>query len=322
MQTIHWFKEKLFDTSEQNFDDRAIAIFHLQREKNPVYKAYISHLNIQSDKVAKLEQIPFMPIGFFKKHEIKTGDWQPQTIFKSSGTMQSGRSNHFIEDLEFYWHASRHIINDMLPEVTNRRIFGLLPNYLEQGNSSLVNMVDRFIQSGDPESGFFLKKTSKLYELLKTGKPTILFGVTYALLDFLEEFGPISTSDLIIIETGGMKGRKKELTREAYVNILKEGFIHARIVSEYGMTELMSQAYNVQGLYKFPKWAKVMIRDINDPFFVSKQGKGAANIIDLANVHSCSFIATDDLGEVHENGEFSILGRLDNSDIRGCSLLI
>ena len=254
------------------------------------------------------------------------GERIPDRYFESSGTAGQSVSRHYIQDIHLYEQSFLHGFERQFGNPEKYCFLGLLPSYLEREYSSLIYMVNHLMKrSGHTGNGFYLNNHSELYEQLrdleKTGDNVILFGTTFALLDFSEKYS-LPLANTIIIETGGMKGRKKEMLREELVQNLKKSFAEAAIHSEYGMTELFSQAYaGESGIYRCPPWMRVLVRDEDDPLSVSASGKGALNIIDLANVHSCSFIATDDVGEVFEDGSFKVLGRIDNSDIRGCSLL-
>ena len=318
---------KVFSVGSRDFEAVALQIFRRQAADNPVYKAYLQALDIQPSSVNTVDKIPFLPVSFFKTHEVKTGEFEPQAIFESSGTTGSVNSRHFIKDLSLYEKGFTRGFELNYGPVTDWCIIGLLPSYLERKNSSLVNMVDRLIQlSEHPQSGFYLdeyeKLTGVLQELEKRKQSTLLIGVTFALLDLAERF-PVSLRNTIVMETGGMKGRREEMIRAEVHAILKKLFGVPVIHSEYGMTELLSQAYSKEnGIFYCPPWMRVMIRDEEDPLQVKSSGSGAINIIDLANIHSCSFIATDDVGKLNADGNFEVLGRLDGSDLRGCSLMI
>ena len=311
--------------NEKAFRQIALTVFRHQYFHNPVYGSYCNAIGRTPDNVSVLEEIPFLPIAFFKSHLVKTGAFDPVAVFKSSGTTGAATSRHYISDMSLYEKSFFTCFEKFYGKPEEYCILGLLPSYLEQGSSSLVYMVDGLIRkSGHPQSGFYLYEYRQLSETLqqleRKGQKAILFGVTYALLDFAEAHAmPLQTTT--IIETGGMKGRKKELTKEALYEQLKSAFSLAEINSEYGMTELLSQAYAVDGLYRCPPWMKVFLRDETDPFQLGGY-TGAINVIDLANLHSCSFIATEDLGKLRPDGSFEVLGRMDNTDIRGCSQLI
>lgn len=309
--------------SDEEFKNVALQIYEYQRKSNPVYSEFVDLLKWPEPK--GLSEIPFLPIEFFKtKKVVSTGD--PVMLrFKSSGT-GGDRSSHYISDPALYHQSFSISYRQFIGEPEDQIILALLPNYLEQGDSSLVYMVEQLIrQSKNEHSGFVLNEFSELFarydKALKSGKQVVIFGVSYALLDLSESERDLNKA--IIIETGGMKGRRKELTKAELHSILSEKLKPNRIFSEYGMTELLSQAYCSEDLiFKSPAWMKVLIRDVNDPFSYLENGKtGGINIIDLANMHSCSFIATQDLGKITNSG-FEIVGRFDNSEIRGCNLLV
>ena len=268
----------------------------------------------------------FLPISFFKSELVVTTEFEPQTIFESSGTTQSINSKHLVKDIEIYKDSFLKAFKLFYGDIEEWCVIGLLPSYLERNNSSLIVMVDELIRvSVHPESGFYLNNYNDLKDTLQkleaNRQKTLLIGVTFALLDFVEQF-PIKLEHTVIMETGGMKGRRKELTREEVHDIITKGLGVKKVHSEYGMTELLSQAYSVgDGRFVCPPWMKVIIRDEDDPLTIRSHGRGVLNIIDLANIYSCSFIATEDMGIVYEDGSFEVIGRLDNSDIRGCSLL-
>jgi len=279
-------------------------------------------------EISHYRDIPFLPIRFFKSHLVISGEYQPEITFSSSGTTGLSTSKHHIKDQNIYVESFKKAFEIFLGKPEEYIILAMLPSYLERDGSSLVFMLDALIKmSGQNKSGFFLHEYEALHALLmrlkSNGKKVILLGVSFALLDLAEQF-PIDFPDLIIIETGGMKGRRKELIREELHQILKKGFGVDKIYSEYGMTELLSQAYSKgEGLFTSPPWMKVLIRDTNDPFSILSSGKtGGINVIDLANIYSCSFIATQDLGKIHKDGRFEVLGRFDSSDIRGCNLMV
>ena len=311
---------------QKDFISFSEDLFQYQVEQNRVYYhfAYKTH-NINPD-FSEPNLFPFLPISFFKTHEVYCGVDTPSFYFESSGTGNQSVSKHFFRDLAIYKASFTHQFHLQYGSPTEWCIMGLLPSYLERSHSSLVYMVKELMNlSTNPSNGFYLHNHEELYQHLRTlqsgGQKTILFGTTFALLDFSEKYN-LPLSNTIIIETGGMKGRREELLREEVHDQLKKAFPQASIHSEYGMTELCSQAYAKEnGRFICPPWMKVLVRDEDDPFRITYTGKGALNIIDLANVYSCAFIATDDVGEVFEDGSFSVLGRMDNSDIRGCSLL-
>lgn len=321
--------QKLIDAifSIQNatdFERCAMEVYRFQRANVPVYKEFVDLLN--RPEPTTVAQIPFLPISFFKTHRILAEGKTPEVVFKSSGTTGMQRSQHFVAETALYERSFLPTFEQFVGKLSDTIIFALLPNYIEQGESSLVYMVDRLIQeTKDPLAGFYLEQANVLLEAIatgrKSGKRLILFGVSYALLDLAAM--QVDLSDVTIIETGGMKGRRKEMTKEELHAELKAGFSTDYISSEYGMSELLSQAYSDQaGLFETPPWMKVLLREVNDPFSQLASNKtGGVNVIDLANVYSCSFIETQDLGRM-ENGKFRLLGRFDHSDVRGCNLLV
>ncbi|GEN72482.1 acyltransferase [Chryseobacterium lathyri] len=289
-------------------------------------------LKINPDEVHSLEKIPFLPIEMFKNHQILDKNTSADLFFQSSGTTQMNLSKHFIADPAVYEESIYKSFEQFIGKPEDFIFLGLLPSYLEKQNSSLIYMVDYLMKkSAKPENGYFLYNHSELFQLLNTlkDKKVILFGVSFALLDFLDsvESQNLSVSgsqNLTIIETGGMKGRKEEMTKDELLRILQDGFKTEKIYSEYSMTELLSQAYSLgNNEYECPNWMKILVRNAEDPFSYEKEGRtGAINIIDLANIHSCCFIATQDLGKTLPEDKFQVLGRIDHSDIRGCSLLV
>lgn len=319
-------EEQVFSpTNEKEFLEIALSVFSAQFESNPVYAAFCNALRRTPASVSDLTEIPFLPISAFKTHDVCSGSFIPEAVFESSGTTGMQTSRHLVKDLNLYEKSFLTAFHQRYGAVADLCILGLLPSYLERGQSSLVYMVDQLVKrSGQAESGFYLYDHAKLAETLRhlesKGQKTILFGVSYALLDFAEQHS-ISLQHTVVVETGGMKGRRREMAKEEMYDTLRTAFSTSDIHAEYGMTELMSQAYAINGLYQSPPWMKVMLREETDPLSYT-QKTGAVNIIDLANLYSCSFIATDDRGRLHSDGGFEILGRLDHSDIRGCSQLI
>ncbi|MEM8999343.1 MAG: acyl transferase [Bacteroidota bacterium] len=314
-------------SSPQDFESLALRLFQFQYRHNKVYHSFCNHLNIDSISVKKHGDIPFLPISFFKSHRVTTTDENTPFIFESSGTTGSVTSKHFITDISLYEKSFLKGFEQFYGPVENTCILALLPSYLERQNSSLVYMANRLIKmSKHQNSGFYLTDLSALKDTLQhlESKKTksILIGVSFALLDFATQF-PMKLSHCILMETGGMKGRRKEMIREELHSILKNAFGLAKIHSEYGMTELLSQAYSKgDGLFKAPPWMKVCIRDTEDPLSWQAPGKtGGINIIDLTNAYSCPFIATQDLGKMHSDGKFEVLGRFDHADVRGCNLM-
>lgn len=304
-----------------------MQVFGHQYAANKVYRQWCDYLHIDTRALQTIKQIPFLPISFFKTATIISGNEQYDLFFESSGTTQTNKSRHYIKDVRVYIESFTKGFHLFYGDAKGWCIIGLLPSYLQQQHSSLVKMVDELIkQTGHNQSGFYLDEFEKLQAVLQQlenqQQKTLLIGVTYALLDFAEQI-PMPLSSTIIMETGGMKGRRMELTRNEVHDILKKQFRVPNIHSEYGMSELLSQAYSkADGRFYCPPWMKVLVRDEDDPLLVKEKGKGALNIIDLANFNSCSFIATDDVGEVFEDGSFTVAGRLDGSDIRGCSLMV
>jgi len=322
-------KNKIFSIrSDANFNDLAIEIFRFQYKNNPVYYNFVSGLKINPDQIDRYLQIPFLPIEFFKSQLVYSGNPNTLNYFSSSGTTGTTTSKHYYENVGIYEQSFTSAIKLFYGDISKYVILALLPSYLERKGSSLVYMVDSLIsQSKNKKSGFYLDDYStlakELGEMDARGEKVILIGVSFALLDLIENH-KFKLKNAIIMETGGMKGRRKELVREELHALLREGFSIQSIHSEYGMTELFSQAYSCEdGIFNAPPWMKVLTRDVNDPLELLGHNKtGGINIIDLANFYSCSFIATQDLGKTHSDGSFEILGRFDNSDIRGCNLLV
>jgi Acyl-protein synthetase, LuxE len=315
--------------SEAAFETLALDVFAFQYKYNAFYRRYCSLIGKELSAVAKLTDIPFLPIQFFKNQILQTGEWQAEAVFSSSGTTGMTTSQHFTREMGFYKQTARQGFEQFYGKIDNYCILGLLPSYLERSGSSLIAMVDDFIQlSKYPESGFFLNNHAELADILRGCQaakiPTLLIGVSFGLLDFVENFS-IDFPELIVMETGGMKGRRREMIRSELHEILANGFGGSKIHSEYGMTELFSQGYSKEnGIFEPTYTLRVLSREINDPLSsqVSNGKLGILNIIDLGNLDTCSFIATDDLGRVFADGSFEVLGRLDNSDMRGCNLLV
>ena len=320
--------ERIFSiSSDQEFEQLALEVFKFQFENNQVYRSFCDLLYIHPSDVQNIKDIPFLPIQFFKSHEVLSNTEPIQMTFESSGTTGSITSKHHITDVSVYELSFIEGFKRFYGAIEDYVILGLLPSYLEREGSSLVYMVDQLIKrSKNADSGFYLDDTERLISLLKEldqrKQPTILFGVSFALLDLIEE-QQFELEHIIIMETGGMKGRKKEIIRTELHDQLKKGFGVDQIHSEYGMTELLSQAYAKGGnQFKTPPWMKVLIRDPEDALTITEGEKtGAINIIDLANINSCSFIATQDLGKLQKDG-FEVLGRFDHSDVRGCNLMV
>jgi len=312
----------------EEFEAAALKVFNHQYKNNCVYKDFCNHLNVDVSKISKSTEIPFLPIQFFKSHKVISSHKKEELIFSSSGTTGTITSKHYVSDLHLYEKSYLQAFKHFYGAIDKYSILALLPSYLERKGSSLVYMVDDLIQkSRNPHSGFYLYNTTELINTLNvldtSGKKVLLIGVSFALLDLIEQ-RTFQLKNTIIMETGGMKGRRKELIREELHSQLKKGFGVSQIHSEYGMTELLSQAYSKgNGIFTCPPWMKIIIRDTEDPLsYQSHQKNGGVNIIDLANIHSCSFIATQDLGKNYKDDTFEILGRYDNSDIRGCNLLV
>jgi phenylacetate-coenzyme A ligase PaaK-like adenylate-forming protein len=324
------WKDKILAISRTEMEDLALEIFQYQYAQNQVYHQYAEAVGKTPSTVNSIYQIPFLPIRFFKSHAIQNGSFVPEVVFESSGTTGSSTSRHYIKDTLLYKDVFSKTFRQFYGEPSDCCIIGLLPSYLERNNSSLVFMVDELIkQTGHPSSGFYLNEYDRLKEVIgeleQKAQPTLLIGVTFGLLDFAEIYvqGGQPLKHTTIIETGGMKGRRQEMVREEMHAVLMEAFKVPFIHSEYGMTELISQAWSFgNGIFKTPPWMKIIVRDEEDPFHLQQQGTGAINIIDLGNIHSCSFIATDDIGRLHADGQFEVLGRMDNSDLRGCSLMV
>ncbi len=308
------------------FEQDALRIFHIQVNQNELYRAFARSFHPNLEAIPGLKKIPFLPVSFFKTQSVKTGSFVPEMIFESSGTTAQQVSKHAVASIALYNESILRGFNLFYGPVTDYCIIGLLPSYLERSGSSLVFMVDLLVRkSNHPMSGFYLYAYEELNELLlhleKKQQKTLLIGVSFALLDFASRF-PMHLQYTLVMETGGMKGRRQELTRMQLHETLKQALGVKEIHSEYGMTELLSQAYATDaGLYRPVPWMKMLVRKEDDPLDVQLSGEGLLNIIDLANRDSCAFLATDDLAKVYSDGSFEVLGRLDNSDIRGCSLL-
>lgn len=314
--------------SEQEFNETALAIFKHQAANCEPYRQFITNLNIKAEQIKDVKDIPYLPISFFKSHRIVSNTDKEEIVFSSSGTTGMVQSKHYVTDLSVYDDSFIKAFEQFYGKSEDYCLLALLPSYLERDGSSLIYMVDALLkQSKHPDSGYFLHNHEDLYHkltALKTaGQKTILIGVTYALLDFLEHY-QLDFPELIVMETGGMKGKRKEMVREELHDMLKSGFGVSAIHSEYGMTELLSQAYSFgEGIFECPAWMKIVLRDTNDPLtLLNANQTGGINVIDLANLNSCSFIATQDLGRLLRDGSFEVLGRFDHSDIRGCNLLV
>jgi phenylacetate-coenzyme A ligase PaaK-like adenylate-forming protein len=329
MPRLKALENKIFSIqTKKEFEALALEVFQLQFHLNPVYQKFSKLLGKNPENVHKIKDIPFLPVEFYKNHEIKTGEFEAEIIFSSSGTTGLQTSRHHLKKLSVYEDSFEKGFEYFFGKPEKYIFLALLPSYLEREGSSLIFMVKKLISlSRKKESGFYLNDYEKLsgqLEILKAkGQKVILLGVTYALLELAKQFS-YNFPDLIVMETGGMKGKRKEIVRDELHLLLKKSFGTEKVFSEYGMTELLSQAYSLEnGFFETPPWMQVFIRDTNDPLTLLPSEKtGGINVIDLANIYSCSFLATQDLGKFHENGKFEILGRFDNSNIRGCNLLV
>ena len=320
------FINNIFNATPASFAGLALDVFQFQYQHNELYRNFAKGIGIKKDAVNTVEKIPFLPISFFKTHTIKTTSFESDLVFASSGTTQTAHSFHYIKDAAVYKRSFMQFFEETYGSAENWCVLALLPSYLERNNSSLVFMADELIrQSKHDDSGFYLNEFEALYAVLKkleqNYQPTILIGVTFALLDFFEKFA-LPLHHTFIMETGGMKGRMAEWTRQEVHSFIKSKTGLKNIHSEYGMTELLSQAYSKgNGIFQCADWMKVLVREEDDPLMIKTTGRGVINVIDLANIYTCSFIATDDAGIIYEDGSFEIIGRVDNSDIRGCSLM-
>ena len=321
-------KNLIRNYSQQEFEKTALEIFRFQAENTWVYKEYLQQIHCDINTIKTLSQIPFLPISLFKSHKIISKDTDYQIVFKSSGTTALNRSQHFIVSPSLYEESFCKGFEWFFGDVKNYNILALLPSYLEQKNSSLVYMVNHLIEkSENAESGFYLHNYQDLIEKLEkldnSGKKTLLIGVSYALLDVIE-LKKFNLKNTMIMETGGMKGRRQELIKSELHKLLKKGFGVNNILSEYGMTELLSQAYSIDNeRFRTVPWMKILIREVEDPFtYLPHEKTGGINVIDFANLYSCSFIETQDLGKTYPDGSFEVLGRFDHSDIRGCNLML
>ena len=314
--------------NQSDFKTCALQVFRHQFKNNAIYRSFCDLLYIHSSDVKEIEEIPFLPIQFFKSHAVLSSTQAVQETFTSSGTTGSSVSKHMVTDVSWYTKSYTKGFEHFYGPIEEYTVLGLLPNYLERDGSSLIYMVDDFIKkSNNPASGFYLNNLTELSKTLialdKKGEKVLLIGVTFALLDLIER-QQFKLQNTIIMETGGMKGRRKEIIRNELHEILCAGFGVSKIHSEYGMTELLSQGYSSgDGVFDCPPWMKILARDTEDALtMVGTNKTGGLNVIDLANYNSCSFIATQDLGKVDNNGSFEVLGRFDHSDIRGCNLMV
>ncbi|MFN8283823.1 MAG: acyl transferase [Chitinophagales bacterium] len=328
MQDATTILANIFNTDNFSFNEVALSLFQFQYTNNLVYKRFVDYLKIQPNDIDSIEKIPFLPIEFYKNQNIIIENATVAKIFESSGTTGQINSKHLVHDLGVYEKSFRAGFEQFYGDIKNYVVLALLPSYLERDTSSLVYMVnDLILQSESEYSGFYLNNLDELAKhiaaIKSQQKKILLIGVTFALLDFAEQF-PMDLSDVIIMETGGMKGRREEMTREEVHTVLKHAFNVKMIHSEYGMTELLSQAYSCgNGIFRTAKTMKILKRDIYNPMKVSANaGRGGLNVIDLANIYSCSFIATQDLVNIIDEDTFEVLGRIDNSDIRGCNLMV
>lgn len=320
---------KIFNiNTEAEFENLALEVFHFQYENVTVYRTYVDLLKIDPNRVSRIDQIPFLPIQFFKNRQIIANGLAPEIEFTSSGTTGSETSRHLVAKSEVYHQSYTNGFRYFYGDEQQYCILALLPAYLERTGSSLVYMVDGLIrQSANPNGGFYLNQFDELAEKLtkldSSGQKCLLIGVSFALLDLAERH-KFNLKNTIVMETGGMKGRRKEMVRDELHGILTSAFGVDSIHSEYGMTELLSQAYSKgKGIFRCPPWMRVLIRETNDPLTIAPVGlTGGINIIDLANLYSCAFIQTQDLGRLHSNGTFEVLGRMDSAPIRGCNLLV
>lgn len=328
MKPFSW--RGIFDISgSEEFADRALEVFRFQASECEVYREFINSLNIIPSAISTIDRIPFLPVELFKNRKVYCGKEPPETFFESSGTTGMVASRHYVADIEVYQESYLRTFKHFYGNPEDYVITALLPSYTERENSSLIYMVNDLIKrSGSHLSGFYRERSNELKSAIaegkREGKKILLIGVTFALLDLAEQ-GKVDFSGVIIMETGGMKGRREEITREELHKILCNNFNVSEIHSEYGMAELLSQAYSKgNGIFETPPWMKVLIRETYDPLSVSaERGRnGGINIIDLANINSCSFLATGDLGRIHGNGTFEVLGRFDSAGIRGCNLLV
>lgn len=312
----------------ESFDPIALDLFRYQYANNPLYRQYVEALHVVPGSVQHITDIPFLPISFFKTHSVRTGDWgRPAFVFESSGTTGDIPSRHEVKDLALYERSLLLGFEAVYGPVADWTILALLPSYLERKNASLVHMARTLMQhSRQPGNGFYLDEWERLRSMLEAGdreqRKTLLLGVTFALLDFAEQHR-MDLAHTVVMETGGMKGRRQEWTRDQVHAYLSERWGLTGVHSEYGMTELLSQAYAVQGgIFAPAATIKVLVRDINDPLDVQRSGSGSLCVIDLANVFSCAFIATEDVGKVHAGGHFEVLGRMDHAALRGCNLMV
>lgn len=329
MSDKHNFEDRIFTIrDDKDFNRLALEVFRFQYRHNRIYKKFVDVLGRSIDKIASITDIPFIPVELFKSQKVVSFDDSEEIVFTSSGTTGSNASKHFVKDVSLYYRSFMGCFKHFYGDPAEFCVLALLPDYLERTGSSLVYMAAKLIDaSGHPDSGFYLNDLDRLHgtlqKLIRSTQKVLLLGVSFALLELAERF-PVKLKNTVMMETGGMKGRRREMIRAELHHILCKAFHQEAIHSEYGMTELLSQAYSKgQGLFRCPPWMRVLIRDGSDPLnYVSSGRSGGINIIDLANIHSCSFIATQDVGKIHPDGMFEVLGRFDHSDTRGCNLLM
>lgn len=318
---------RIYDINEKDFEGVAMDVWKYQYVFNPLYRSYCDLLKVGQDEVHSIADIPYLPIVMFREHDVRTGNWVPEKIFRSSGTTGSIQSKHLVRELNWYHKICRKCFQIPVDKPEQYAWIGLLPSYLERTDSSLVSMVHHFMESSKhPENRFFPQISEEIITSLKllqqSNKPTILIGVSFALIDLFARADVPVWDNLLVIETGGMKGRGREITRDELYQQLRVHYSGLRIAGEYGMTELLSQAYRMDGHFHSGPTMRVYMRDISDPLRMIGDGqRGVINVIDLANIDTCAFIATDDIGIAYPDGGFDVLGRLDNSDLRGCNLL-
>jgi hypothetical protein len=323
------FQRQIYGLNASSFAHTALEVFRFQAEHNPVYHRFLLSRKVDWRKINRLTEIPFMPITFFKTHRLITGAWSPAGIFESSGTTGTRSSIHYYPEYSFYLRHALTNFEYFFGDVRQYHILALLPSYLERKNSSLISMLNFFMEkSGSAFSGFYLYNEGEMVDQIgrlktRNDRKIMVWGVTFALMDLARNY-KADLSGCLVFETGGMKGRREEITRDELHEMLKEGFSVDRIYSEYGMTEMFSQAYTRGGLsYHCPPWLRIFIRDLTDPLTIGLINRtGGINVIDLGNLHSVSFIETADLGRAYADGTFEVLGRTDNSDVRGCNLMV
>lgn len=326
LDTIKSFETELYTINDQSFDEIAFRLFRFQALNNPIYRDYVENLRISVDSVDQISRIPFLPISFFKNYLLKTGEWNPDIEFASSGTTGVTTSRHIIKNLDLYRELCLNTFEEYFGSINGYHFLALLPSYVERANSSLIMMIDHFMKkSRSSFSGFYSNDYDKLMSdlsAIKDDRKVIIWGVSFALLELAEKH-QLDLKDCLVFETGGMKGRRKEITRQELHQVLLKNLNVDVIHSEYGMTELLSQAYTKGGARFFcSKTMKVLAREVTDPFNIGISDAGGLNVIDLANIHSIAFIETEDLGRVYDDGTFEVMGRMDNSDVRGCNLLM